>query len=350
MAAGRRMTAPTVVRRRAVPAGFRVLPADADRAVWLRERRNHLCSSDVAAVLGVSEYSTALHVYHDKRGDLPSDEDAGEPALWGTILEGAVAGEWARRNRAVVRRIGLVANTDRPWQACTLDRQVIECPLGESPCALEVKTRNAWVSKRWRREVPDDVLAQVVWAMETCGYQHMHVACLIGGQDYRQFVVRREPELAADMVTAGARFWADHVQARKPPQVSGVGDPLIDLYGRLHPDRDGLIELASMDDMGEALNAITDYEHSRLAEKRAKQAKTEAKARLIGLLGNNEIALIEGHPAFTYEAHPREDINLGLLRDLHPDVYRAVRRTSSIRTLRLAKAHRLPDSFKGDHP
>lgn len=333
----------------AVPNGRRVLPADTDRTVWLRHRRDYLCSSDIAAVLGVNDYNTALHVYHDKHGNLPTDDNAGEPALWGTLLEGVVAQEWARRNRAVIRRIGLVANVDRPWQACTLDRQVIECPLGQGPCALEVKTRNAWVSKKWRREVPDDVLAQVVWAMETCGYLHMHVACLIGGNDYRQFVVRRDPELAADMVTAGQRFWHDHVQAGIPPKVDGPADPLIDLDNRLHPDRHGLKPLDSMDDMGEALDALGEYERGRLIEKAGRRRKTAAKARLVGLLEGHEMALIEGHPAFTYEAHTREDIDVARLRDEHPDVYRQVRRLGEVRTLRVAKPHRLPDGFiQGD--
>jgi hypothetical protein len=44
----------------------------------------------------------------------------------------------------VVRRVGLVANIDRPWQMCTLDRRVLECPLSDDRerCAVEVKCRD----------------------------------------------------------------------------------------------------------------------------------------------------------------------------------------------------------------
>src|ERR1700759_1282691 len=158
------MSAPTA--RRITPTAVRMLPADADRATWLAERRNGIGSSDVAAILGVSDYNTAVHVWHDKRGTLV--DDAGEAALWGHLLEEPVAREWARRHRSVVQRVGLVAHVDEPWRRATLDRQVLECPMDRTVrtrCALEVKCRSAFKANRWKSDVPDDVLAQTVWRM-----------------------------------------------------------------------------------------------------------------------------------------------------------------------------------------
>lgn len=86
------MASPTVATtRRVTPTGVRVLPADADRDTWLAARRTGIGSSDVAAILGVADQRTALHVWHDKRGELV--DDAGEPALWGRLLEDPVARE-----------------------------------------------------------------------------------------------------------------------------------------------------------------------------------------------------------------------------------------------------------------
>ena len=178
--------------RRVTPTGRLILPADADRAAWLTARRQGLGSSDMAAVLGISRYGNALSVYHDKTGGLPLEGDDSEPALWGRAIEDTVAREWARRNRSVVRRVGLVANVDRPWQMCTLDRRVLECPLadGRERCAVEIKCRAAFKAGQWRTGCPDDVLAQTLWQADVCGYDHIHVGVLIGGNDYRQFVVR----------------------------------------------------------------------------------------------------------------------------------------------------------------
>ncbi len=131
--------------RRVTPTAYRVLPADADRDTWLTARRDGIGSSDVPPILGVSDYTTAVHVYRDKRGELV--DDAGEAALWGHLLEEPVAREWARRQRSVIQRVGLVARVDEPWMRATLDRQVLECPMDRSVrtrCALEVKCRSAF--------------------------------------------------------------------------------------------------------------------------------------------------------------------------------------------------------------
>src|SRR5215471_12994036 len=225
--------------RKVTPTAYRVLPADADEQAWLARRRDGIGSSDVAAILGVAEHRTALHVWYDKRGSLP-DSDAGEAALWGHLHEDTVAREWARRNRSTVRRVGLVANVEKTWMLTTLDRQIGVCPLDRQAgtiCALEVKTRHAFVAGRWRRDTPDAVLAQVVWEMATTGYPHIHVACLSGGNDYRQYVIRRDPELEADIITTAERFYHGNVVAGVRPVVDELdryADDLVDLDNRVH--------------------------------------------------------------------------------------------------------------------
>jgi putative phage-type endonuclease len=334
------MTSPT----RVTPTGIRVLSADAGRETWLTERAKYLCSSDMAAVLGVTEYSTPLHVYLSKRGEAPEDT-AGEAALWGTLLEDVVAREWTRRNRSVTRRIGLVRHQERTWQACTLDRVVAECPDGAGPCALEVKTRSAFLAGKWKEEIPDDVLAQVVWAMTTCGYTHMHVAVLIGGQEYRQYTVKLDEELATDIVAAGEKFWTENVQAGVEPVVAGHGEALGKLYDQLYPDHDGLQKLDDMDDLLEAQEQIHEYELGRLMESRGAKRKKDARAQLLRILGPAEYAIIDDREAFSYKKSTKSALNEKLLKEKHPDVYEACKTEQAVQTLRIAKTFKL----RNDH-
>lgn len=339
------MTAPTL--RRVSPTGVQVLSADADRALWLEERKNYLCSSDMAAVLGVTEYATPLHVYHSKLGSLPDDE-AGEPALWGTLLEDTVAREWTRRNRSVTRRIGLVRHQERTWQACTLDRVVAECPDGNGPCALEVKTRSAFKAGQWRKDVPDDVTAQVYWAMETCGYTHMHVAVLIGGNDYRQFTVKRDPQLAADITTAGEKFWTEHILAKSEPEVEGFGGPLGELYDALNPDREGNQHLTDLDDALDAAEAMREYELGRIQELRGEKRKKDARAKLLRLLGPCDTAIVEDDLAYTYKAHQKDGLDLKKLREEFPEAYAACTTSTTVRTLRLSRKYKIKNDYVED--
>jgi putative phage-type endonuclease len=333
------------VQQKVSPTGIRVLSADVDRETWLKERAKYLCSSDMAAVLGVTEYSTALHVFLSKRGEAPEDT-AGEAALWGNLLEDVVAQEWCRRNRSVIRRIGLVRHQERTWQACTLDRVVKECPDGLGHCALEIKTRSAFLAGKWKRDIPDDVLAQVVWAMETCGYSHMHVAVLIGGQDYRQYVVKRDPQLAADIVAAGQRFWTEHVLSGIEPVVTGHGDALAELYDALHPSHEGVQRISDLDDQIDTLHWMREYELGRVMEKRGEKRKKDARAQLLRILGPADTAVVEDEEAFSYRSHSKEALNTKKLKEERPEIYDAYLSQSAVTTLRIAKKYTLRNDYQ----
>lgn len=332
-------TAPAAGRR-VTPTGRLILPADADRADWLAARRNGIGSSDVPAILDVAKPRTPTHVYLDKVGELP--DDAGEAAFWGTVHEEPVARHWAMRNRSVIRRVGLVAHERHPWMMTTLDRRVTECPLSEDtriPCALEVKTRSAFKSAQWHAGPPDDVLAQMLWQIAVCGYEHMHYAVLIGGNEYHQGTVRADQyeELTDDIVAACERFWRDHVQATVPPPLTGDGEDLVTLFRRVHPTRSGTVDI----DRDDTRDALAEYEQHRLAESAAKKAKNAAKARLLERLGSAQAALIGGEPAYSMEptnAAPRVDFEL--LAERWPDAYAACVTPNPTERLVIAKHFR----------
>jgi putative phage-type endonuclease len=331
------------------PNPFRViLPAAADREEWLTVRRTGIGSSDVPAIVGATRYRTPLHVYHDKRGTLALDEDPGEAALWGNLHEETVAREWARRNRTVVRRVGIAARRDEPWMMCTLDRRCTECPLDHDRrerCAVEVKTRTAWAAGSWRRDVPDDVLAQTLWQIAVTGYDHIHVACLIGGNDYRQYTVRRagNEDLIADIITIARRLW-DDIQAGREPAMSGGEDPdaLVDLYGRLYPDRAGFVDLDVDPAVSVAvLEDLRAYEENRLLEGRYRRAKDAARAALVGRLDDAEAALMNNEPAFSYDTSSRRTVDLARLAEEFPEAYEACVVDKPSRRLNIARSYRL---------
>lgn len=328
-----------------------VLPASAPRADWLAARRLGIGSSDIPQVMGVTGFGSAQHVYYDKRGEIAGDDDAGESALWGTLHEETVAREWARRNRTTVRRVGLVARRDAPWMMCTLDRRCTECPLNRAEretCAVEVKTRNAFGASKWRRQVPDDVLAQVLWQIATTGYDHVHVACLIGGSDYRQYVVRRKgnEDLIRDIVTVASRLW-DDIGAGRVPALTGEErtDPLLDLFDRVHPERSGLTYLDEYPAMAVAVTEdLLEYEVQRLTERDAKKAKEAAKVRLIERLKGGEAGVLHGEVAYAWPlGDGRATADLARLAELYPDAYADCVSATPSRRFELDKARRLKE-------
>lgn len=328
------MTAPATARR-VTPTAVRVLPADADREVWLAARRTGIGSSDVAAIVGATDRSTALHVWLDKRGEL--EDDAGEAALWGTLLEDPVAREWQRRNRSVVHRVGLVAHVEQPWRMATLDRRVLECPLNRGEreaCALEVKTRNAHVASKWKRDIPDDVLAQIMWQMAVTGYRHLHYAVLIGGQDYRQGVVRWEQDLAGFLLAEVDRFRVDHLL----PGVRPAADltrpqAFLDLDARLHAERVGELDVAEAGDVDE-------YVRLSKAKGVAERALKAASARLREIADGARYITHENRLAYELQPRTKPRVDLEALAADWPDAYAAVVSETSYHQIAVSREFR----------
>lgn len=333
--------------RRVTPTGRLILPADAPRERWLEVRHQGIGSSDMPAVLdvgsdGENTYGTPLHIYYNKRGELPDREDVGEAALFGRLFEDGVASEWARRNRSAIRRIGIVAQDDAPWRMCTLDRRVTVCPLNRTQaesCALEVKMRNEWVAGTWRKGVPDDVLVQTLWQACVTGYSHVHVACLIGGGRLRQFTVyaAEHAGLIADMTTVADRLWHEHIVPGRPPAPSGNPGALVELYDELNPNREGFRCFDRDLDVHDALDA---YLEAHADEKAAGRRKDEAKAVLIGRLGSAEYGLIDDKAAFTYRVAGRRNVDWELLAEKYPAAYEECVSDGGSRRLNITNQYR----------
>jgi putative phage-type endonuclease len=333
-------TAPT--QRRVTPTGRLVLPSSASRQDWLDARRAGIGASDVPAILGVSDFGTPRSVYYDKTGML--DDTAGDAAHWGNLLEEPIARDWARRNRSVVQRVGLVAHIDDPILMCTLDRRITECPLPETRhevCALEIKCRSAFKASRWLDGAPDDVLAQILFQLAVTGYDHVHYAVLVGGNDYRQGVVRAadHQQLMADIVTAVRRFWDDYVTRQVVPPQSDNGTRELAMYKAMHSDRDGV---AHLDRQPEVLDVLRDYETNRLAESAAKKRKELAQAELLRLLGDHAVAALDNEKAYSMEPRAgKPTCDFARLAERYPEAYRECVSRKPFDQLDIDKRYRL---------
>lgn len=276
------------------PTGVLVSTAAPETDEWFAARREGITATDLPKILGLSKYGNALSVWLDKRGEL--DDEAGEAARWGQILEDPVASEWALRNDVTCERVGVLANSEHPWRRASLDRLVTGC-LTDGTCGVEIKTRSAFVAGRWDDDVPDDVLAQTQWQLLVTGLPHMHVACLLGGQRLVDFTVEPDEDLQALLVDEASRVW-QHVQDGTPPKV----DPdalLAKLLDQLYSHRKGVRQV----DESIARWRMAEYDDAGFSEKQAKEKRQVARAALIELLGDGEIAVIDDMPVYTYKAN-----------------------------------------------
>ena len=274
---------------RVTPTGVLTYDGPAHTDEWYAARRRGITATDLPKILDLSEYGTARHVWLDKQGLAPDDAGESEAARWGTVLEGPVADEWARRNECEVVPVGILAHAEHPWMLASLDRIVLDCPMGAGvTCGLEVKTRSAFVAGKWSTEVPDDVLAQVQWGLEVSGLDHMHVAALIGGQRLTDFVVWPDADVIAYLRAAAEQLWAQ-VSAGQMPDCAPTA-ALGRLLDAMHPDRAG--DVLVSEETGGAL--LAEYLDASSEVRKAEGRRDRAKVAIVDTLGAGDRLLTPG--------------------------------------------------------
>lgn len=256
----------------------RFVGGDEDEA-WRDFRATGLGGSDIAAIMGISPFRTALDVWLEKTGrQAPQDISNVEAVYWGTVNEAAVADRWARDHpECVVRRINATLVGRPDWKRANLDRLVVE---GGKPSVLEIKTASAFKAEEWDGGVPPYYLTQVTWYLAITGWDMAHVAVLIGGNDYREFDVPRDEEDIRAVTEAATDFWENYVAKDVMPQVVGADAPT--LAGLIPQDAE---ELATPADMTEADLLIATYQMARERERVSKAQAEDAQAKLCAIIG-----------------------------------------------------------------
>lgn len=167
-------------------------------------RRETIGASDIPAILGISKYKTARELYAEKNSTEPAEasEDK-EDSSWGRILEPIIVGSWGIKYGVDVQRwiTGPVHNTDASWATCTPDGWVravssAESLDGKMHAGFGVEAKNRRFEHGWgpsgTEEIPPDVEAQVRWSMFVTGAEQWGVGVLIGGNNFRHYIIKRD--------------------------------------------------------------------------------------------------------------------------------------------------------------
>lgn len=205
---------------------------------WLAARAGRLGGSETAAVLGLSPWQSRFGLYQHKRGIVPSIAD--RPALeWGRLLEPVVADKWLRGHpEHVDLGTGTWQHPHLPWMIATPDRWL---QLDGNTEVLEIKTaaRDDHWGPAGSDEYPVWYRVQVIQEMEVMGARRGHLAVLIGGSDYREYIVERDDTYDADlalMVDAGQLFVDDLANSNTPDIDSSYAT--YEALKYLHPEID----------------------------------------------------------------------------------------------------------------
>ena len=284
---------------------------DLSREDWLRLRQTGIGGSDISAIMGFNSYKTAYDLYHDKINDVVADAQS-ESAYWGTILEDVVAKEYALRNDCKVQKVNyMIRHPEFDFAVANIDRAVINPSISgnvrfkdgklTTDRLLEVKTASEYMKSNWGDEesdqVPDNYNLQCQWYMGITGVNECDLALLLGGNKYRQYNIKFDPELFAILIEEARNFWINHVLARVEPTPTTLANAK-QKYTKALPD--STLDLHFNDD--ENIAIIDRYIELKDTEKQVKADIEQAQTDLINLIGFNEALAVDGELVMTYKA------------------------------------------------
>lgn len=309
-----------------MPDAQQILPVDAPRDQWLAERRKGIGGSDASTVAGVNRYSSRYELWLDKTGRLPERETTARMEA-GTRLEPVMRQWFIDRTGIAIRRQGLVASRERPWQRVSLDG------LTEDGGLLESKTTSGWLSDEWGDDqTADHAEVQAQHGMSVTGRSHAWVVALIDGWDFRVRRVERDDALIATLTSMEHAFWHEHVLTdREPPIDTATALPAVK---NRYAETDDTTAAASPADWTPLRD---EYRSAQDAVKEAQTRKDIAEARIRALLGEAVALSVLGEQVATCKTITSHRLDGKALRAEHPDLAERFTRESSYRRLTLAK-------------
>lgn len=216
----------------------------ADEA-WHTRRLFGLGGSEMGIILGVNHYQTIDELWRLKTGRAQKSE-GNQKTHWGHVLEDVVAKEFANATCFKVQKCNKHFCSDElPFIVGNIDRFVYKCSDSgrwERYAILECKTAGAFVSKNFSRDgawyidekfvdanasgitkptdIPMSYYLQCQHYMYVTGVHRCFLAVLIGGNDYRIYVVNYRADEIAFILDRACDFWCHNVLDDVEPELT----------------------------------------------------------------------------------------------------------------------------------
>ena len=297
--------------------------ATVSHAEFLAARRAYIGGTDVAAIVGVSPWTSPLSVYLDKTAPEQREDKDSLPMRRGLALERFIADEFERAKPGLVcYHPAPIVRSDWGFPAgASVDRFIARAGRPRTPVAvLECKTAFSFTSARqWSEaeaDLPDGYFVQVQWYLAVTGLPLAYGAADTGKAELTIVPIEADERVQQRLIAAAREFWTRHVERGVAPDPIGT-DADAGALARMWPETIPEPAVIIEDELAEVI--LSDYlAHRFKSEEHARAAET-AKQRLQALMGESEQAVI-GHWKLTWKQQARTTIDSKRLRRERPEV------------------------------
>jgi len=288
----------------------------------LAERPFIVGASEVASALGLNEHCSAIDLYYQKLGMMPTWPET-ENQYWGHALEPALMARFNENHKADGLKVippppgETIRHPDYPWAACTPDGYVFDVATGAVVGLWEGKTVwNYQEARKWARgadNVPVPYLLQAHWSLGILDLPVCYLSVLIAPEmrsqpvadfaenprsgPYREYVITADSSLFERMFEGVSAFWARVEAARAdgdhrkhcpaPDGSASSGITMKHIYGTVREEAPVLL---ANDDLRDA---AIEYKAAGEVLKEAQQEHDRLKQEMQQAMGD-EFEGIEG--------------------------------------------------------
>ena len=296
------------------------------------ERRQGIGGSDVAAILGISKWKTALDIYLEKLSvEEPYEEQNNPFTKWGHKLEPLIVKQFEEvtGNKCLV----IKEQFKHPEHKFMLAN--IDAKLESQNALLECKAVFNWqAAKEWGEpgsdNIPEAYLIQCAHYAEVLDADCVYIAVLMFGHDFRIYKYNRNHKLGNMLIEKERYFWNECVLKEVPPVAISIDDA-IKLYGSMS---DGSCKIAD----NEIISTIRDLKIIKQKMDDLKNIQDIKTKEVFSYMQQSEYLNDEsGNNLATWNMQKYSSFNRNKLKEDNPDLYNQYLKTTNNRVFRLKK-------------
>lgn len=283
------------------------------REDWLKYRKRGIGGSDVAAILGISKWKSAVGLWLDKTNQSNEPEEENEAMQWGNIMEPVIRNHFAEvMGKPVVEVKAMLRHPEYPFMLADVDGVTVDDE--GNPAILEIKTASEYKRGEWEDDIPAYYQTQVQHYLCVTGVGKAYVAVLIGGNSFKVFEVDADAEVQQMLIAVERDFW-NRVQNMIRPEIDG-SDAATELLDRAY--RGGISEQIILPE--EAIEYVDRYIEASAEEDNAKAKKQDAANHIKEFMRDYDKAKCLDY-TITWKPVSTERLDTKALKENEPEVY-----------------------------
>lgn len=296
-----------------------------NREQFLLDRKKGIGGSDVASILGLSPWKTALDVYNDKLNPV-IEEEINEDLRRGCLAEEFVlktyadcTGNWLKTG------LDTVMDKDYPFMRGNIDALAVEPPNTKCNIVVEAKTTKAPMSS-WSDGIPEYYKSQVAYYAMLADVDRVDIAVLFSNWQYGCFTYWRDTEYEAKIKAAVIEFWHSYILKNIPPQPQNI-EELKQAYPRIDEE----ISIKADEDIRTAVSELQEISNQRKALEEQEKALKINIQKYMGGAG----LLDAGFCKVALKERCTRRLDTSALKEAKPEIYQEYLKESQSRVLQI---------------